>query len=34
MIPDSEIKNEVENAILQSNEPKEWKFDQYEESDE
>ena len=26
--------NEVENAILQSNEPKEWKFDQYEESDE
>ena len=24
---------EVENAILQSNEPKEWKFDQFEESD-
>ena len=26
--------NEVEKAILQSNEPKEWRFDQYEENDE
>ncbi|MAP58597.1 MAG: hypothetical protein CL977_05845, partial [Euryarchaeota archaeon] len=27
-------RNEVEKAILQSNEPKEWRFDQYEENDE